>query len=144
MEEETWFVEDGRRRGVDVFWLLIGEESWEGERHWGPERGDFFCSLDSKTCSPKTKLKMDGTHQSLPYILASVIASDSALCIKYLSASANLWTGSCMCTFCFVMVLNSHPAEGSLLQGTSMSYVSQCLAQGPVTRAGFAERAEKP
>lgn len=49
-----------------------------------------------------------------------------------------------MCTFCFVMVLNSHPAEGSLLQGTSMSYVSQCLAQGPVTRAGFAERAEKP
>lgn len=81
MEEETWFVEDGRRRGVDVFWLLIGEESWEGERHWGPERGDFFCSLDSKTCSPKTKLKMDGTHQSLPYILASVIASDSALCI---------------------------------------------------------------
>lgn len=88
---------------------------------------------------------MDGTYQSLPYILASVIASDSALCVTL---------GVYLCEYEFVdgvlyaYVLFCYDFEqsssGSLSQGASMSYVSQCLAQGPVTRAGLAERAEKP
>lgn len=55
------------KKGVHVFWLFIGEESWKGERR-------FPLQLGFKGLLPRTKLKWT-VFISLPYMLASVIAA---------------------------------------------------------------------
>ena len=94
----------GWEKGVGVFQAVIGKESREGER-------GLPLQLGFKGLLPGTKLKMDGSHQNLPYILASVTASDSAgfiaLVLVYICVSANLCTGSYVRVVNFLFVLKS-------------------------------------
>lgn len=67
---------DEQRRRWGVSQLLKGEESWKGETGGG---GHFPLQLGFKDLLPPTQLIVDGTHQSLTYILASATGSDSAV-----------------------------------------------------------------
>lgn len=63
------------REGGGISQLLMGEESWEGRERGG---GTLPLQLGFKDLLPPTQLIVDGTHQSLTYILASATGSDSS------------------------------------------------------------------
>lgn len=97
------------RLGEEEGWCrlaVIAKESRRGDR-------GLPLQLGFKGLLPGTKIKISGTHQSLPYILASVTASDGAgfiaLVLVCICVSANLWMGSCVCCvlLIFLFVLKS-------------------------------------
>lgn len=65
---------------------------------------------------------------SLPYVLVSVIASDSAvfitLALVYICVSVNLLTVSCMCVFYYGFEV----IRRKLLQAANMSYSHVCFS----------------
>lgn len=64
------------RESGGISQLLMGEESWEGREGGG---GTLPLQLGFKDLLPATQLIVDGTHQSLTYILASATGSDSSV-----------------------------------------------------------------
>ena len=100
------------------------------ERSPGKERrgeGGHFPSAWVQRPAPPTQLIVDGTHQSLTYILVSATGSDSAVFVaqvlEYTCATANLWMGSCLWVFCFNIDLKSHQAEASCRPWTHLIHM---------------------
>lgn len=115
------------REGGGVSQLLMGEESWKGETGGG---GTLPLQLGFKDLLPPTQLIVDGTHQSLTYILVSATGSDSAVFVaqvlEYTCTTANLWMGSCLWVFCFNIDLKSHQAEASCRPWTHL--IHKCFS----------------
>lgn len=83
---------------------------------------------------------------SLPYVLVSVIASDSAvfitLALVYICVSVNLLTVSCMCVFYYGFEV----IRQKLLQAANMSYSDVCFSvhgSGACDQTGLAKEQEK-
>ena len=93
----------------------------------GGGREDTSLQLGFKDLLPPTQIIVDGTHQSLTYILVSATGSDSAVFVaqvlEYTCATANLWMGSCLWVFCFNIDLKSHQAEASCRPWTHLIHM---------------------